>query len=510
MHKNYILDSSTILHDPKCFEKFIDNNVIIPIVVLEELDHIKIRSDATGANARIAIRYIDQIMGENCNFENGIDIGNNTVIFFDKLVRKDDRFNAGGKDDNILACAANYENAVLVTKDVNMRIRAKACGIQAEDYKNDKISVDELYCGYRTINLDNLGIFAEGLTANGLDNCEGTIFEDLYPNEFVQVTSNGFNSIYRKRANGSLRAVKLPPKIWGLQSKNMEQAFALDLLLDPDVPLVTLIGKAGSGKSLIATASALDLVLEQKRYLKAEFYRVIMSVGAELGHLPGPQPLDAKILTPNGWTTMGSIKVGDRVIGRNGKPTKVIGVFPKGKKSVYSVKTTDKVSTECCIDHLWYTETFKDRYETYANIVKGKNRNVGSVKSTKEIIETLYNAKCKPNHYLPRNEIIEFESKELPIPPYTLGAVLGDGSVRDKKVKIYGKDAQIIDRVNFEIKSIGYELHKNGSIGYQFTLLNRDSAGRKVKLTSIETGESVTYNNIEIGAKAIGMGPTGL
>jgi len=288
-HKNYVLDTSTLLHDPRCFEKFVDNNVVIPLVVLEELDHIKIRSDATGANARIVIRYIDSLMGENVDFEKGIDIGNSTFVFFDKYLRKDERFSAGGKDDNILACAAHYENAVLVTKDVNMRIRAKACGIKAEDYKNDKVSVDELYTGSRFINLDEMGIFIEDLTpANGLDSCDGTIFETLFPNEFAQVVSNGVSSIYRKRANGSLKPVRLPPKgVWGLQSRNMEQAFALDLLLDPNVPLVTLIGKAGAGKSLLTIGAALELVLDQKKYTKAELYKVIMSVGKDLGYLPG-------------------------------------------------------------------------------------------------------------------------------------------------------------------------------------------------------------------------------
>ena len=136
-------------------------------------------------------------------------------------------------------------------------------------------------------------------------------------------------------------------------------------------------GCAGTGKTFITLYNALRDVLDEKTpYEKVYIVRSLVPT-REIGFLPGPQPLDAKILTPNGWTTMGKINVGDYVIGRDGKPTKVTAVFPKGKKLVYKINTTENTSTECCEDHLWVTKTFEDK----------KRSRVGSTKTTKQILE---------------------------------------------------------------------------------------------------------------------------
>ncbi len=286
--KNFILDTSVIIHDPNCFEVFKDNKVIIPITVLEELDKIKTRPDFGGANARTAIRKLNDYF-KLANPSNGIKIPNNVDLFIDVGNTSDDRFKSdSNKDDKILACAAFYvsRGAVLVSKDIAMRLRAQSFNIIAQDYTNDKIqNANDVYLGYRDINLDDC-TFSD-FSWNGLASCIGTPFEDLYPNECVQVTSNGKKSILRKNAEGKLCPISIPEKIWGIGSKNREQAFAIDLLLDSTVQLVSLIGKAGCGKTLIGMAAALECVLTNNCYSKMEIYRPIVPVGNDLGYLPG-------------------------------------------------------------------------------------------------------------------------------------------------------------------------------------------------------------------------------
>ena len=179
----------------------------------------------------------------------------------------------------------SYKDAVLVSKDVNMRVRAKAYGIKAEDYTNDKLqNIDDLYVGYRDISLDDN--YVEGFTENGIADVRNTIFDTLYPNECVQVNCNGKNYIFRRKGN-TLCPIRLPSEIWSLRSKNREQAYALDLLLDSSVPLVTLVGKAGTGKSLITCAAALQQCINERKYSKIEVYKPIQAVGADIGFIPG-------------------------------------------------------------------------------------------------------------------------------------------------------------------------------------------------------------------------------
>lgn len=203
-----------------------------------------------------------------------------------------------------------------------------------------------------------------------------------------------------------------------------------------------MLGAAGVGKSHLAMAFAIEEILNKTRE-KIYLTRPIIEAGESLGFLPGPQPLDAKILTPTGWATMGSIKVGDYVIGRDGKQTKVLGVFPKGKKMVYRFTTTDNTVTECCEDHLWLTQTFEDK----------KRKRNGSVKSTKDIMSNLLTNKGKINHFIPRNEAVEFKKTILPLAPYVLGTLLGNGYLGNA-VSLAGVDKKIMNRVNEEIKPI--------------------------------------------------------
>ena len=254
-------------------------------------------------------------------------------------------------------------------------------------------------------------------------------------------------------------------------------------------------GVPGSGKTFVLLYKALKEVLDEiSPYEKIYIIRSLVQT-REIGFLPGPQPLDAKILTPTGWTTMGEINVGDCVIGRDGKPTKVTAVFPKGKKLVYKITTTENTSTECCEDHLWVTKTFEDR----------KRGRVGSTKTTKQIIETLFNNNGKINHYIPRNEAVEFTKNNLPIPPYTLGVILGDGSISNN-VAFYNTDNELIEKVRTEVSELGCSLTKSNEIGY--TIINHcennnKKPAKRVLVTNTNTESVDEYYSIGVALRAL-------
>jgi hypothetical protein len=244
-------------------------------------------------------------------------------------------------------------------------------------------------------------------------------------------------------------------------------------------------GVPGSGKTFVLLYKALKEVLDEiSPYEKIYIIRSLVQT-REIGFLPGPQPLDAKILTPTGWTTMGEINVGDYVIGRDGKSTKVTAVFPKGKKLVYKITTTENTSTECCEDHLWVTKTFEDK----------KRGKVGSTKTTKQIIETLFNNNGKINHYIPRNEAVEFTQKNLPIPPYTLGVILGDGTISNS-IAFSSIDTELIEKVRTEVSELGCYL-TNHDISYTISNSPRNNKpARRVLVTNTNTKNVDEYYSI--------------
>jgi len=258
-------------------------------------------------------------------------------------------------------------------------------------------------------------------------------------------------------------------------------------------------GVPGSGKTFILLYNALKEVLNEKSpYEKIYIVRSLVQT-REIGFLPGPQPLDAKILTPTGWTTMGQLKVGDYVIGRNGNPTKVLGVYPKGKKLVYKITTNENTSTECCEDHLWLTKTFEDK----------KRKRNGSVKTTKEIIDTLYNKKGKINHYLPRNEPVQFSKKNLPVSPYIIGAILGDGSL-SHHISLCNNDNEIIEKFNAELSSIDCCLTKTSNpnfINYHIKAKNikNNKPARRILLKNVSNDEKIEYESIGEAVKTLNL-----
>lgn len=494
MTNTYIFDTSVVIADPQAIKAFPDADIVLPIVLLEEIDKLKKQPNAAGKNARIFMRMLDEISDKG-DISAGVMLENNAVVRVDTTDYSNNEFgNALYGDTRILACAYNINksdkgNVILVSNDINLRVRGKVAGLLCQKYEVDNVTLPDLYTGVKAIHNNKLG---KQLLEDGVIDEEKI---ECLPNEFIVFADKGGNEIAKGRKKGN--KIKLVSKTypWGITPRSSEQEMAIDLIIDPKIPLVTFIGAAGTGKSLISLGAGLELVINKKMYDKLVIYRPIQAVGGEIGFTPGPQPYDAKILTPDGWTTMGQIKTGSFVIGRDGKPTKVIGVFPKGTKSIYKITTTDGTQTECCEDHLWHTQTFENK----------KRQKPGSVKTTKEIINTLITKNGKPNHYLPRNEAIQFPQKELPLKPYTLGAILGDGHIGDTVCMIItDDDIEILDKVNKEIQDLGVQLNKRpGTIVYNFAgnLFNNKPA-KQVKVTNILTNNSTIYNSIGLASQA--------
>lgn len=259
------------------------------------------------------------------------------------------------------------------------------------------------------------------------------------------------------------------------------------------------LGPAGSGKTIMAIAYAIKAVADG-RFQKCVVARPVVDAGTSIGFLPGPQPLDAKILTPKGWSTMGEMQIGQEVIGGDGKPTKVIGIYPKGLKQVVRINTTDDTSAECCLDHLWLTKTKEEKK-------RGKS---GLVRTTQEIINTL-TKNGELNHYLPRNQAVWFSNKDmkLPISPYVLGCLLGDGSLGDT-IYLSNSDLELLGRCNDELAKIGVELHKDKgeSILYYLASIEKLFNNKPACLVSILdtlSEEVIIYNSIGVASIALGL-----
>lgn len=273
---------------------------------------------------------------------------------------------------------------------------------------------------------------------------------------------------------------------------NAEQKSAWKTFEENDI--IFCLGAAGSGKTFLSTAYACQAILTKNKKKITLTRPIIEAADQAMGFLPGPQPLSASLATPDGWTTMGEIEIGDKIIGRDGMPTEVLGIYPKGEKDIYKVTTFDGTSTTCCEDHLWYTYTKKE-------INKSQQ---GKVRMTKDIICDLKNG---IKHFLPRNEAVHFDKKDLPIPPYTLGVLLGDGTYCDGHVRFASADMEVVERVNKEVESLGLycqQAKKQYSKAWTYTLSSIDGYWegiRPVKITEVKTGKehkfSTNYKALE-------------
>lgn len=297
--KYYVLDTNVLLHDPMALFKFKDNNVIIPIVVIEEVDKFKKDLSELGRNARQCSRNLDKLR-EMGSLSAGVPLPEEGYLRVD--IPEDEAPIAGldaRTNDNKLLRVAVLLNrrypetpVILVSKDTNVRIKADALGLQAVDYEDNTVSLDELYVGHREVTGPAEAIDALYATGELSAASLGLQEEQLHPNEYV-LCRNADKPASTALARYHLEKKVLMPVrkhregLWGLQPRNKEQVFAFDLLTDDDIKLVTLVGKAGTGKTLLAIAAGLHKTAEENRYTRLVVSRPIFPLGRDLGFLPG-------------------------------------------------------------------------------------------------------------------------------------------------------------------------------------------------------------------------------
>ena len=294
--KNYILDTNVLLHDPNSLLAFKGNTVLIPIEVLEEIDRFKRESSELGQNARAVSRSLDALrakghLNKGVKLENG---GSLRIIFHEKNGEALLPLGNNSVDSRIIGQALDIQKrepkspAILVTKDINLRIKADSLGLPAEDYESDHVLLTELYTGMieLTITAEKMSRFrVEGeLELNG----HGKYF----PNEFCTLIeeSNPKRTALTKVDPTGAKVVPIldcREGVWGIKPRNREQHFAFDALLDDRVKLVTLMGKAGTGKTLLAMAAGLKRTVLDREFRRLVVARPTVSMGRELGFLPG-------------------------------------------------------------------------------------------------------------------------------------------------------------------------------------------------------------------------------
>ncbi len=297
MKKIFVLDTNVLLHDPRAIFSFEENDVIIPIVVIEELDKFKKGIDETGRNARQVSRILDEHRQKG-KLSQGVQLDKGGLLRVELNHTSPQHLPmeliASKGDNRILATALNLCRSekefpvVLVTKDTNLRIKADAVGLTAEDYETDTITIDELYSGEAELAVAPESI--DAFYASGeLAPPPGSV---LFPNQFVMI-KNSANPSQTALSRFSRQKHALVPLIgpkhgvWGISPRNKQQQFALDLLLNDDIRLVSLVGKAGTGKTLLALAAGLEKTIESRAFARLVVSRPVFPLGKDIGFLPG-------------------------------------------------------------------------------------------------------------------------------------------------------------------------------------------------------------------------------
>ncbi len=296
MKKNYVLDTNVLLHDPQAVFRFEDNFVIIPIYAIEEVDQFKREGSERGRNARAIARLLDELRERSGSLSNGVPLdsgGTLRVALPSKRPELPSAIDRTTMDQAILQTAFDVrENdggrpTVFVTMDTNLRIRADALGMVAQTYENQRVEVDRLTSGMVEMELDGESIdafFREGRMPAREPPPPANSCLLLRDRSNPSHTALGRYDA-TKRAITSLRVPR--EGVMGVRPRNKEQSFAFDLLLDESVRLVTLVGKAGTGKTLLALAAGLKRTMEDGAYTRMLVSRPVMPLGRDLGFLPG-------------------------------------------------------------------------------------------------------------------------------------------------------------------------------------------------------------------------------
>ena len=292
MRKLFVLDTNVLLHNPDAMKVFTDNEVVLPIDVIEELDIFKKDSDEKGRNARAAIRTLDELrtrgrLGKGVPLENG---GTLRIVMHADVKGLLD-LSPEVRDNKILMVAYDLQQkgdkVIFVSKDINARVKADAIGIKAVDFEKQKVDIDRLYSGWKElpVNSRDIDIFYKKkfLAVKKKEN---------FPNQYFLLKDDADEkhtalARFSTRQNGMVPLKSDINDVWGVRPRNKEQAIALDLLMDDNVKLVSLVGKAGTGKTLLALAAGLKMTIDGHAYKRMLVSRPIIPMGRDIGYLPG-------------------------------------------------------------------------------------------------------------------------------------------------------------------------------------------------------------------------------
>lgn len=297
---SYVLDTCVLLADPQAIHRFDEHEVVLPLVVVEELDHQKTRMDEVGRNARSAIRLIEELRVLSCDgliSPVALAGGGTLRIEANHVDQELPRYLDPMKPDNRILAVALALRGTLVTKDAALRIKASQLGAPSEDYRADQVHVDHHYTGIGEVEVEHswLGDFHSDGKGVLLDEQA----EERWVNQCLVLRSgpsgSGLGRVTDVRdGEAVVQRVAGSPRAFGIQPRDVRQTFALDLLTDPSVPCVSLMGMAGTGKTFLALAAGLEQVVEHPTYRRLSVYRPLVAVGRqEVGYLPGD--LDEKL-----------------------------------------------------------------------------------------------------------------------------------------------------------------------------------------------------------------------
>jgi PhoH-like ATPase len=318
----YILDTNVLMHDPTSIFRFEEHDIFLPMMVLEELDAAKKGLSEVARNVRQVSRFIGEMMqvqgagdlvdGLQLKEPEGLElkVGTGRLYFQTVMPETHSSLLRDGSfaDNEILSTAFALRDAhpdrdiVLVSKDINLRIKAAILGVQAEDYYNDR-ALDDLSLLYRGLRVHDESFWdahpqLESWSANGRAHYRIPLGEEngWYPNQCVAIGDVGGIEAMVKEVDGKSVMLKLiddyydgRKNVWGVHARNREQNFALNLLMDPDIDFVTLLGTAGTGKTLLALAAGLAQTMDEKRYTEIIVTRATVSIGEDIGYLPGTE-----------------------------------------------------------------------------------------------------------------------------------------------------------------------------------------------------------------------------
>ena len=452
-----VLDTSALVHDPSCIDHYKGHIVVVTGTVLQELDKLKeTLIGGKARNVRLAMKSLERYAEAPGEITKGIKLKETgiTVMF---TPEGDERLPAALSskvpDDRILGVCLALKKAhpkkevLLVSNDRNLGLKAKMYGVSHAKYQDKLVEISS-YTGYRDDPIFEDKSLKVSKVVKAYNN--GVVYKNkqkFQENEFflLEAGSAPVRCFFRE---GVVYPVgKGKQRASGIEEMNLEQGYALSLLLDPNIKLVTLTGRAGSGKA---------------------------------------QPLTSSVLTPKGFVLMGDIKKGSKVLTPKGLPTKVLEVFPQGKKQVYELEFSDGRKVESCGEHLWPI--------LGANFVASRVTNM----TTTELIEWKKNPRNKTRGRIPLVSLqsnLKQEDTKLPVDPYLLGCLIGDGCIRHTTVLFSTGDRSIVTRLQ-------------ETLGSEFLIKkipNSDYDYRIKDLTVKHNGKGRTANRLMSSLKLLGL-----